>query len=619
MSSINDYPEHLNPFYEDDNHNRIRFWTKTKKLVRSNSFSLSGFNDGFKGLRNSIRRSVSRSRRNSTTTSKESSPVMLRRQLSPQDNTSTPEYGYRTERIRDEYGFVVPYTEQHKYMYKTSITPTPKTKFNSTGGGDDYFSLPIRSSRYRFQPEASSTPRKATSVCDHRSSQQPYALPGLATGTAPSTPRKTSISSLNPFEEDDDNDLDGSKLSPALKRTSRNSTLRRKKRRAPLPPSANQSLNDSGIQVLDVTDPVFNTSLEITENDLTSAQKADSEEKSTVPENNSQQIELISSQIEKLCQDTLKEVAQEDINGNTETIVENHVKIHEESIENQPKINTETSDGEKTEEINGKVEVNLTVTEKSIEINGNEVEEIEVVVEEKSVEINGNQIEETEVIEKKTPIEINGNEIEETEIVVNEKPVEINGNEELKTVENQIKADENSNEKSSEVNGNNDEQDKKLELEEVVNEENIVKENGLEIIESKVDKYIDDSTVISTPQCPVKIIISTHDDQASPKLSVKDIVRNLDERSRKESLKQEEKLFIDEKHLAKEEVFIEDTETNNNFENDIPTPVPRVKKSGTTTPVNGDNHKIDLTTPNPIPKPKRSKLFSKLTSWSLKN
>ncbi|XP_044741387.1 enolase-phosphatase E1 isoform X2 [Chrysoperla carnea] len=602
MSSINDYPEHLNPFYEDDNHNRIRFWTKTKKLVRSNSFSLSGFNDGFKGLRNSIRRSVSRSRRNSTTTSKESSPVMLRRQLSPQDNTSTPEYGYRTERIRDEYGFVVPYTEQHKYMYKTSITPTPKTKFNSTGGGDDYFSLPIRSSRYRFQPEASSTPRKATSVCDHRSSQQPYALPGLATGTAPSTPRKTSISSLNPFEEDDDNDLDGSKLSPALKRTSRNSTLRRKKRRAPLPPSANQSLNDSGIQVLDVTDPVFNTSLEITENDLTSAQKADSEEKSTVPENNSQQIELISSQIEKLCQDTLKEVAQEDINGNTETIVENHVKIHEESIENQPKINTETSDGEKTEEING-----------------NEVEEIEVVVEEKSVEINGNQIEETEVIEKKTPIEINGNEIEETEIVVNEKPVEINGNEELKTVENQIKADENSNEKSSEVNGNNDEQDKKLELEEVVNEENIVKENGLEIIESKVDKYIDDSTVISTPQCPVKIIISTHDDQASPKLSVKDIVRNLDERSRKESLKQEEKLFIDEKHLAKEEVFIEDTETNNNFENDIPTPVPRVKKSGTTTPVNGDNHKIDLTTPNPIPKPKRSKLFSKLTSWSLKN
>lgn len=51
---VEDYPEHLNPFFEDDNHNRIRFWTKTKKMVRSNSFSLSGFNEGFKGLRNSM-------------------------------------------------------------------------------------------------------------------------------------------------------------------------------------------------------------------------------------------------------------------------------------------------------------------------------------------------------------------------------------------------------------------------------------------------------------------------------------------------------------------------------------------------------------------------------------
>lgn len=38
--SIHDYPEHLNPFHEDDNHNKIRFWTLGRKLSRSNSITL---------------------------------------------------------------------------------------------------------------------------------------------------------------------------------------------------------------------------------------------------------------------------------------------------------------------------------------------------------------------------------------------------------------------------------------------------------------------------------------------------------------------------------------------------------------------------------------------------
>lgn len=47
--SIYDYPEHLNPFHEEDNHNKIRFWTLGKRLSRSNSISFSGLKD----LRNS--------------------------------------------------------------------------------------------------------------------------------------------------------------------------------------------------------------------------------------------------------------------------------------------------------------------------------------------------------------------------------------------------------------------------------------------------------------------------------------------------------------------------------------------------------------------------------------
>lgn len=50
QTSIYDYPEHLNPFYEDENHKRIRFWkigssNKSQKSGRSNSFSFTGLKE----------------------------------------------------------------------------------------------------------------------------------------------------------------------------------------------------------------------------------------------------------------------------------------------------------------------------------------------------------------------------------------------------------------------------------------------------------------------------------------------------------------------------------------------------------------------------------------------
>ena len=45
QSSIYDYPEHLNPFHEDDNHSKLRFWTMGRKKGRSNSFSFSSLKD----------------------------------------------------------------------------------------------------------------------------------------------------------------------------------------------------------------------------------------------------------------------------------------------------------------------------------------------------------------------------------------------------------------------------------------------------------------------------------------------------------------------------------------------------------------------------------------------
>lgn len=45
--SIYNYPDHLNPFYEDDNHNRLRFWNLSKKnnFLRRRSFSIENIKE----------------------------------------------------------------------------------------------------------------------------------------------------------------------------------------------------------------------------------------------------------------------------------------------------------------------------------------------------------------------------------------------------------------------------------------------------------------------------------------------------------------------------------------------------------------------------------------------
>lgn len=42
--SIQDYPEHLNPFYEDENHKRLRFWKLglVEKNTGQSTFSING-------------------------------------------------------------------------------------------------------------------------------------------------------------------------------------------------------------------------------------------------------------------------------------------------------------------------------------------------------------------------------------------------------------------------------------------------------------------------------------------------------------------------------------------------------------------------------------------------
>ncbi|XP_041975417.1 uncharacterized protein LOC121730449 [Aricia agestis] len=201
--SVHDYPEHLNPFRDEDNHNKIRFWTIGRKLNRSNSINFSGIKD----LRNSWSlRSFMRKGKKGEPPSKENdypkksptlangdnSPIVYRRALQyssgSRNTVGSPEQGDR-------------------YVYGGSITPLPRSRFQER----------LRSSHQEVN-SGSNTPRMARSEI---------------------TGSRLSIESTNPFDEPP--------IPPV--RASR----RKKKRAPPPPPVVDETINDT-IEELRVTE-----------------------------------------------------------------------------------------------------------------------------------------------------------------------------------------------------------------------------------------------------------------------------------------------------------------------------------------------------------------------------
>ncbi|XP_045502156.1 myosin-G heavy chain [Colias croceus] len=188
--SVYDYPEHLNPFREEDNHNKIRFWTIGRKS-RSNSISFTGI----KELKNSwsLRSFMKKGKKGeqvqtSTQNLKpnnhvngDSSPIVFRRAMQyssmSRSTVGSPE---RTDR----------------YVYGGSVTPLPRSRFQER----------LRSSQQDINNSPSATPRMARS--DIMGS-------------------RLSVASTNPFDEPP--------VPPV--RASR----RKKNRAPPPPPSANSS------------------------------------------------------------------------------------------------------------------------------------------------------------------------------------------------------------------------------------------------------------------------------------------------------------------------------------------------------------------------------------------
>ncbi|KAL4712757.1 hypothetical protein ACJJTC_008054 [Scirpophaga incertulas] len=179
--SIHDYPEHLNPFYEDDNHNKIRFWTIGKKVNRSNSITFSGIKDLKKSwaFRSFMKKGKKKQEEEkpSNKANGENSPIVYRRAL---EYSSSSTLGPR-----------VTVASPERYVYGGSVTPLPRSRFQER----------LRSSSNHEVNSVSTTPRMARSE---------------VTGS------RLSVGSTNPFDEEDP--------VPPVR-------ARRKKKRAPLPPA----------------------------------------------------------------------------------------------------------------------------------------------------------------------------------------------------------------------------------------------------------------------------------------------------------------------------------------------------------------------------------------------
>lgn len=219
--SVYNYPEHLNPFYEEDQHKRLRFWKINKgnnHKERRSSLSIANLKEmwAFKSFRPKKRSSMLGINKTSE------SPPSLRRELHGNNHWNTLDH-----RLRHSTNASPLYNDsfQRNNIYRSSLQNIPAGSTNDRIGfnrNDNYRSTIQFSGSNRRYPERSlQIPQRV-----RRSSQ-------------------TSMSSTNPFETDNEDDVDGLNVSEV---TSITSSIRtpRKKRRAPAPPTPLQ-INVRGI------------------------------------------------------------------------------------------------------------------------------------------------------------------------------------------------------------------------------------------------------------------------------------------------------------------------------------------------------------------------------------
>ncbi|XP_035794567.1 A-kinase anchor protein 200-like [Anopheles albimanus] len=240
-SSIYDYPEHLNPFYEDENHKRLRFWNHKPASNRSQRRgSFSSLRDGIREFWQYSSTHFRKKRSSTLGVNKTSeSPPPLRREVYVDDNYATvggsngahrnTVTGYETPARQTQSYSNTPLFVRHS-RYRGSMQAPAPTKDNEEMGftRNDRYRSTIQNGFSTYSTGmVTSTPRKKQA-------------PALPYGTTPRVPQQHG--NTNPFDEpmeqDGDtlstfslDDGDGSTL-----RSRKNGSKTRTKRRAPPPP-----------------------------------------------------------------------------------------------------------------------------------------------------------------------------------------------------------------------------------------------------------------------------------------------------------------------------------------------------------------------------------------------
>ncbi|XP_058819528.1 uncharacterized protein LOC131682217 [Topomyia yanbarensis] len=244
QSSIHDYPEHLNPFYEDDNHKRLRFWHlgshRHDKPRSERRGSLVSIRDGLRDMWEfkTFRLKKKRSSTLGINKTSESPPPLRRDDHDSQYHTISNASAYRTTIGAVGYSQSSSNTPlfERNGRYRSSL----QNQSNGNGIGfrrNDRYRSTVQNgyATYSGAALATSTPR---SRYNNSTIER-----GMTSGVS-----QSSLKTTNPFEDDDD----GGSMSESF--VSNNGTLRtrqRKKRRAPPPPM--QKLATSSVEPADAT------------------------------------------------------------------------------------------------------------------------------------------------------------------------------------------------------------------------------------------------------------------------------------------------------------------------------------------------------------------------------
>lgn len=251
QSSIYDYPEHLNPFYEDENHKRLRFWHfgghRSDKPKSDRRGSLVSIRDGLRDMWEFKTFRVKKKRSSSLGISKtsESPPPLRRDEHDMYYNTISDASAYRNTINTPGYtqsNTTTPMFPRNS-RYRSSLQQQPRENGIGLNRNDRYRStIQNGFATYSGGNVVTSTPRSR------------YNAGTTGRGMTPGV-SQSSLKSSNPFEDDDfDDSLSMNESFISANGTVRQSMSRpRKKRRAPPPPtprSANTSVDSSGAAAL---------------------------------------------------------------------------------------------------------------------------------------------------------------------------------------------------------------------------------------------------------------------------------------------------------------------------------------------------------------------------------